>query len=66
MALVPPCFAGSIHILTPIKKLYFADPPEVPTLEGQRYRAGLGILSQTNGRHFAAFGSGATRQGLCP
>jgi hypothetical protein len=41
---------------TPSKKPDSADPTGgYPPLEGLRYRAGLGITSQTNDRHFAAF-----------
>jgi hypothetical protein len=51
----------------PSKMHDFADPTRgVPPFEGPRYHAGLGILSQTNEEHFAAFGTGVTGQGLRP
>lgn len=51
----------------PSKKSGSADPTQVvPRPISPRYQAGLGMLSQTNAGHFAAFGTGVTGQGLCP
>ncbi len=59
--------SDSDQLLPPTKKTDVADPTRGGTPhERRRYRAGLDILSQTNERHFAAFGTGVRGRGLCP